>query len=132
MKIGCLGDIVFEVSDAVIKTISSATWSGSASIHTHQRHLTNSLQEFVGIDPDEFTFSMTLSKYLGVEPLKDIETIFEYERGGVAVPLFVGTKAYGKDRWLIKSHTVKMESYDGQGNLTVATVDVVLTEYVGE
>lgn len=132
MKIGCLGDIAFEVSDRAVKTISNATWSGSASIHTHQRHLTNALQEFVGIDPDGFTLTIVLSKYLGVEPMTDIVKIFEYERSGTAVPLVIGTKAYGKYRWLIKSHKVKMEHYDRQGNLTSCKVDVTLTEYTKE
>ena len=132
MEIGCLGDIAFKVSDSVIKTITKATWSGSANIHTHQRHLDNALQEFVGINPDGFTFSMILSKYLGVDPLTDITKLFEYEHGGVAVPLTIGNKGYGKYRWLVKSHKIKMEHYDGRGNLTSATVDVTLTEYTKE
>lgn len=132
MRIGCLGDIAFEVSDSVIKTIDKATWSGSAKIQTHQRHLDNSLQEFVGVDPDGFTFTIKLSRYLGADPMTDIVKIFNYERGGVAVPLTLGNKVYGKYRWLIKSHKVKMELYDGRGNLTSCNVDVTLTEYTKE
>lgn len=132
MKIGCLGDIAFKVSNSQIKTIDKATWSGSANIQTHKRHLDNSLQEFVGVDPDSFTFTMVLSRYLGVNPEKDINKIWEYERGGITVPLTLGKKVYGKYRWLIKSHKVKMEHYDGRGNLTSATVDITLTEYTKE
>lgn len=132
MTIGCLGEVAFEVSDSVVKTIDKATWSGSANIQTHQRHLDNALQEFVSVDPDAFTFTMVLSKYLGADPLTDIGKIFEYERGGIAVPLVLGNKIYGKYRWLIKSHKAKLELYDGRGNLTSATVDVTLTEYTKE
>lgn len=132
MIIGCLGDVVFEVSDSVIKTIDKATWSGSANIQTHQRHLDNALQEFVSIAADGFTFTLKVSRYLGAEPMTEISKIFEYERGGIAVPLTLGNKSYGKYRWLVKSHKVKMEIHDGRGNLTSATVDVTLTEYTKE
>ena len=33
--VGCLGDIVFTVSDRTIKTIDNVTWSGSARYATH-------------------------------------------------------------------------------------------------
>ena len=132
MRIGSLGDIAFEVSDSVIKTLNNATWSGSANIQTHQRHLDNALQEFVSIAPDGFTFRIKLSRYLGVDPMTEVVKIFEYERGGIAVPLTLGNKAYGKYRWLIKSHKVKLELYDGRGNLTSCDVDVTLTEYTTE
>lgn len=130
MKIGCLGEIIFEVSDKVVKTLQSATWGGSVSIHTHERHLDNSLQEFVSIDPDSFTFAMQLSAYLGVNPQEELNKIWNYERGGIAVSLTIGTKGYGKSRWLIKNHKIKMENYDKDGDLTSATVNVTLTEYI--
>lgn len=132
MKIGCLGDIAFEVSDSIIKTLDKVTWSGSVNIQTHQRHLHNALQEFVSINPDEITFTIKLSRYLGVDPMTDIVKIFEYERGGIALPLTIGNKAYGKYMWLIKNHKIKMELYDRGGNLTSADVDVALTEYTKE
>ena len=132
MQIGCLGDIIFEVSDKVVKTIDKFKWNGSASIHTHSRHLDNSLQEFSGIEPDEITFTITLSKYLGADPLIDIVKIFDYERAGESVPLTIGSKAYGKYRWLIKSHKTTYEHYDRQGNVTSATVDLSLVEYLKE
>ena len=79
MQIGCLGDIIFEVSDKVVRTIEDVTWSGSVSIHTHTRHLDNSLQEFVSIDPDSFKFSIMLSSYLGVNPMDEIVKIAAYD-----------------------------------------------------
>ena len=132
MKIGCLGDIIFEVSEKVIKTIQSANWDGSATIHTHSRHLDNSLQEFVGIEPDSFSLTITVSKYLGADPLEVIAQIFNYERTGTAVPLVIGKKPYGKYRWLVKNHKSKMNRYDGEGNLVSADITISLTEYTEE
>ena len=132
MKIGCLGDIIFEVSDKTIKTIDKFTWSGSVSIQTHSRHLDNSLQEFTGIDPDGITFSIELSSYLGVNPMDEIVKIFNYERAAQSVPLTIGNKVYGKYRWLINSHKITGKHYDGEGDVTWAAVDVTLTEYLKE
>lgn len=132
MVVGSLGDIIFEVSSATIKTLQSINWNGSANIQTHTRHLDNSLTEFTGVSPDGFTFSIKLSKYLGVDPMIDIVKIFNYERSGTTLPLTIGLKPYGKYRWLIKSHKTKIEHTDGRGNITSATVDVTLTEYTKE
>lgn len=132
MKIGCLGDIAFEVSDSIVRTIDNLNWSGSVSISTHSLHLDNAIQEFVGIDPDSFTMTIHLSAYLGVNPMEEISKIWEYERGGIAIPLTIGHHAYGKYRWLIKSHKTKAEHFDGKGDITSATVDITLTEYIKE
>lgn len=132
MKVGCLGNIIFYVSDKSVKTIRDATWSGSANIQTLSRHLNNALTEFVGVNPDSFTFSMRVSRYLGSDPLTEISALFAYERSGTAVPLVIGNKEYGKDKWLIASHKVTLEHYDKQGNLASADISVTLTEYMEE
>ena len=95
-QIGCLGDIPFVVSSDMIQTITNAVWSGSARYSTHQRHLNNALTEFTGVDPDEFTFDIVLSVYLGVDPMKLIVQLWKYEREATAVPLVIGEKGYGK------------------------------------
>ena len=129
MKIGCLGDIIFEVSDREIKTIRDASWSGSASISTHRRHLGDALQEFIGADPDSFEFKIRISRFLGADPLSDIAKLSEYERKGLAVTLTIGKQCYGKYKWLVKKHTVSFEHYDKTGNLIGADISVSLTEY---
>lgn len=35
MVVGCLGDMVFEVSEETIETIDNVTWSGSARYSAH-------------------------------------------------------------------------------------------------
>jgi len=129
MQIGCLGDIAFQVSADTVRTISDMTWSGSANYSTHSRHLTDALVEFTGLAPDAISFDVTLSAYWGVSPMADIVKIWDYERSGRALPLVLGSKAYGKYRWVINSHKIKMQTFDGHGNLTSATVSLSLTEY---
>lgn len=132
MIIGCLGDIVFEVSSDAIKTIDKANWSGSVKIQTHSRHLQHALTEFTGIDPDQFSFQVLLSQYLGVDVQNALDKFLEYEKSGAALSLTLGCKAYGKYRWLIKNHKIELKTFDKVGNVTEAKVTVNLVEYIKE
>lgn len=130
MVVGCLGDVIFTVSSEQVKTLDNMRWSGSARYPAHQRHGTNALTEFTGIDPDQMSFNITLSGYLGVNPMTELVKIWNYERSGQAVPLVIGTKAYGKYRWNVISHTIQGQSFDGDGDLVTATVSISLQEYL--
>ena len=118
------------MSDRTIKTIDNVTWSGSARYATHQRHGTHALTEFTGLDPDKMSFDIVLSAYLGVDPITEVVKLWNYERSGIAVPLVIGNKGYGKYRWSVLDHKMKMKTYDGRGNVTSATVTVNLQEYL--
>ncbi len=130
MIVGCLGDIVFQVSDKTIETIDNFKWSGSARYSTHQRHGTNALTEFTGVDPDKISFDITLSAYLGVNPQMELYKIWNAERSGAALPLVLGDKAYGKYRWNILSHSTVGKYFDSAGVLTHIVVSVSLQEYL--
>lgn len=130
MQVGCLGDVIFSVSDDTVETINNFVWSGSARYSTHQRHLTHALTEFTGLNPDAITFDIVVSAYLGADPMAEVVKIWKYERDGTAVPLTIGTHAYGKYRWSITNHKMKMQTYDGVGDVTSATISVTLQEYL--
>ena len=68
--------IQFKVSDEMIRTLSGIKWGGSARYSTHDRHNTNALTEFTGLDPDTFSFSMLLAADLGVNPTEELVKIF--------------------------------------------------------
>ncbi len=132
MQIGCLGDIIFSVDSDKVETINNIQWGGSARYSAHQRHLTHALTEFTGLDSDTMSFNMFLSSSLGVDVMKELVKIWTYEREGTALPLAIGEKGYGKYRWTIKSHKIKMQHFDAKGNLSGATVSISLLEYVSE
>lgn len=129
-KIGCLGDIPFEVSGNKIQTPKNMKWSGSARYATHQRHGGEALTEFVGNNPDKFTFKMLLSAYLGVDPMKLAAKIVQYRREGKALPLVIGDKTYGQYRWTILNHDIEITTTDGDGNVVSITVSITLQEYL--
>ena len=131
MQVGLLGEIIFEASSDKIMTLNNAKWSGSAQWATHQRHGTNALTEFVSLQPDKFSFDMVISRYAGVQDVQAaLNLLWKYEREGTAVPLTLGEKGYGKYRWSVISHNIKMQYYDRTGNLTHCTVSVSLQEYL--
>ena len=132
MKIGSLGDIVFEVSENTIRTIRDASWSGSASVQMHDRHLDSALAEFTGSNADTFTFSITVSKYLGADPADTLSKIAKCEQSGTTLTLMLGTTKYGRYRWLISKHTTTLNHYDKTGNLVGVDIKITLTEYTKE
>ena len=129
--VGCLGDVIFTVSRSVVRTLDNMVWSGSARYAIHERHLTHALTEYTGLDPDKITFDILLSAELGVDPIAEVVKIWNIERSGRAVPLTVGTKGYGKYRWNILKHEMKMKTFYGNGDVHTATVSVSLQEYLG-
>lgn len=130
MVIGCLGDIVFQVSEEVTETIRDVEWSGSARYSTHQRHNMNALTEYTGIDPDTMKFTITLARELGVDVVAEIVKIWNLERSGEAARLVIGDKAYGKYRWNVVKHSAKYTAHDKNGNPICAEVALELQEYL--
>ncbi len=130
MIIGALGDIVFQVSSEMVETIDKMTWSGAARYAKHDRHLSNSLTEFTGLEPDAVSFDMVLSAYLGVDPYPELVKIWQNERTGKTLTLVIGDKTLGKYRWTIEKHQIKMQTFGKDGKLTAATVSVSLLEYL--
>lgn len=126
--IGCLGDVVFEVSRETVRTIENIQWSSGAKWDEHDRHLGDPALEFVGREADEMSFDIYLSRTLGVDPMKEIVTLFSYERKGTLLSLVIGTHAYGKYRWVITKTTRKFEVTDQTGVSSV-TVGLSLKGY---
>ena len=127
---GGLGDILFHVSSDIVETLSNFKWSGSARYATHQRHASNVLTEFTGLDADKISFNIVLAAQLGVNPQAEMKKIWNYERNGQAIPLVLGQHVYGKYRWTIISHSLTAQHWDGMGNLLWATVNISLQEYL--
>ena len=127
--IGTLGDIVFSVSRNQVNTFDGLKWESSAQYAQHNRHLRDVLLEFTGTDADKISFSMFFSVFLGVNPLTEITKLLNAERNGRVMRLVIGTKAYGKHRWVITQTSKTLERFDNKGNLLMASVNVSLLAY---
>ena len=132
MQIGCLGDIPFIINSDKVLTPDNLVWSGSARYAEHQRHNYHALVEFTGLDTDKFTLDIKLASELGIDVMDELVKIWTYERTPKSVILILGDKTYGKYRWVIKSHRIRMRYFDPVGNLTAADVNLNLVEYLPE
>lgn len=130
MKVGCLGDVVFEVSERSIETIQKLTMSGTATYATHQRHLKNALTEFVTIPPETINIDIRLSLSLGVDPWNEFKKLRKYMTDGKILSLVIGTKTYGRYRWTITSYKTEMETYTPDMKLANANISLTLQEYL--
>ncbi|MDE6260406.1 MAG: phage tail protein [Oscillospiraceae bacterium] len=128
--VGHLGDVVFQVSEDVLETLSDFEWSGTARYAVHQRHGGNALTEFLGVEPDKIRFSMMLVRELGVDIVTELVKLWNMERSGEAVGMSIGDKGYGKYRWNLVKHDIKYTHHDAAGNPIVAEVAVELQEYL--
>ena len=130
-EIGCLGDVVFQVSsERVLTPGNGASWTSGAGWTEHQRHLRAPALEFTGLQADGFRLPIRLSRAMGVEPMEMIWTLFDYERAGLAMPLIIGTHAYGMYRWVITNVQRTLSHYDGHGDLLTAELVLTLKGYV--
>lgn len=127
-KIGTLGDIVFKVSNNTVRTFDDLQITSTTNYAKLTRHNKKPLLEFQYNDTDGADFSMYLSAYLGVNPLKMQNKIDKYMKKGKILTLIIGGKKYGT-KWVIKSHSKGYKKFDNQGNLLIAESKVTLEEY---
>ena len=130
MKVGSLGDIVFEVRDDKIITPRNVKWTDTANFAEHSRHCSTTLVEYVGDKPDTITLLLKLSDYLGVKTMEQLKKLKAYKRSGKPLRLILGKKPYGRWKWVITKISVSMEYSDKRGNLTQADVQISLKEYI--
>lgn len=129
-QIGVLGDIMFEVSDAKVFTVSAMTWQGKASIATTARHNIDSLTEFTGMEPDGITLEITICSWMGSDPMEELTKLWTAMRQAKTLPLTIGDHAYGRYRWLINDLSDEVQHFDKSGNQYSVSVSITLIEYL--
>ena len=128
-KIGTFGGLSFAVSSNKVSTFDDLKWDTSAAYATHDRHLQPDLLEFLGPDPEQITFKMKFSVFLGVNPLKSVNDLRRMVREGTAERLVIGGRVYGDYKWSITKVSSAMKTFDNRGNCWAAEVTVTLKEY---
>lgn len=128
-KIGTFGGLSFAVSSNKVSTFDDLKWDTSAAYATNDRHLQPDLLEFLGPDPEQITFKMKFSVFLGVNPLKSVNDLRRMVREGTAERLVIGGRVYGDYKWAITKVSSAMKTFDNRGNCWAAEVTVTLKEY---
>ena len=128
-KIGTFGGLSFAVSSNKVSTFDDLKCDTSAAYATHDRHLQPDLLEFLGPDPEQITFKMKFSVFLGVNPLKSVNDLRRMVREGTAERLVIGGRVYGDYKWAITEVSSAMKTFDNRGNCWAAEVTVTLKEY---
>ena len=86
-QIGTLGDIVFSVSQNTVKTFSDLQIQSQVNYAKHTRHNKKPLLEFQNRDTDTASFSVYLSAFLGVNPMKQQKKLDDYMNSGKLLTL---------------------------------------------
>lgn len=131
MEIGMLGPIVFEVSSEKVRTFQSAQKARNIKIQNHDRHGMVQLPEVVGMEPEQMSLSIKISRTLGVSPRYEEQRICVLAELGEPLRLVFGRVAVGY-KWLIKSYKIKYERFDKTGAPLDLTADLTLIEYPKE
>jgi len=126
--VGMLGGVMFSVSDRQVQTFNNMQWDSSVQYATHNIHLKEPLLEFVGIETSRITFSMYISSFLGINPLRELERLDAAKNRGDIMRLVVGSRVYGK-KWVVQRTQKSLEKFDGRGVLLAARVNVTLLAY---
>lgn len=127
-QIGTLGDIVFTVSAKTVQTFDGLKIDSKTNYAKHTRHNKKPLLEFQYNDNDTASFSIYLSAFLGVNPIKMQEKIDSYRKSGKILTLVIGGKRYGS-KWVITSHSKDYTKFDNRGNLLIAKSSISMEEY---
>lgn len=128
-EVGYLGKVQFIVRDDQIMTISNFVMNRSVSYAEHARHGRGTLVEFTGIEPEEITFDIVISRYLGFGPLTQTAKLKNYMYAGTVLPLKIGEYQFGRYRWVITNLSFKGDNSTKKHNWGTAVVSVTLKGY---
>jgi len=127
--LGSFAGVNFSVSKNKIRTFNNMQWDISANYAEHDRHIKRDLLEFLGPKPEQMTFEMIFSVFLGLTPLTEIKKLREVVMTGKTDRLTIGGKVYGAYKWVATDMKVSLQNFDKKGNLLSASVTVTLKEY---
>ena len=128
-SIGNLGEITFECSTEVFRTIKDYRRTVKARYAEHKLIMKTPALEFLGSDTGEISFRMIFSASLGVNPREEAARLQKMCTEGQAVPLVLGSEVIGDGLWVIESIGESAQAFDGKGNIILSEVDVRLKEY---
>ena len=129
MKVGSIGDVVFNVEAKSASILSEFQRSISANYEEHKLIGQTATLEYTGTNPTEISFTIKLSAFYGINPKAQLEKIEDMAKNGKQVTLSFGTSVIG-EKWAIQSISSKAEYYDKDGDILSYDVSLSLKESV--
>lgn len=128
-SIGSLGEITFECSSEVFRTIKDYKREVKARYAEHKLVMKTPALEFLGADTQEISFRMIFSASLGVNPREESARLQKMCTEGEAMPLVLGSEVIGDGLWVVESVSESATAWDNKGNILLSEVDVRLKSY---
>jgi len=128
MMIGALGNIPFETSSDKTLLLSGLKWDSGMRYAEHMRHNETGMLEYVGKNPDEISFSIKLSAFLGVNPTTMMDRLKSLQNSKKAVKFALGTMLI-PGKWVLTDMKCEMEHFHKDGTLLSVDVGITLREY---
>jgi phage protein U len=129
MKIGAFGDIVFEVSDSVIRTFKEFQKTTPARWAVHNILGHDPVAEFVGPGQKEISLPVTLNAlFLGGKTIEDeVAAIEKMSDEGSVGTLVIGEQVIGK--FYLDNINETVSRFGGKGEFTHAEITLSLKQY---
>ena len=128
MSIGTFGPLTFETSEKRVRTFDAFKRKTGAKFEEHAIIGLKPKLEFTAPGLDDISFQVVFSAYLGLNPVKEIDSLREIIQKGEYHPLIIGGKTLGK--FVVESVAEAWNHVDNKGNLLDAAVDISLKEYI--
>ena len=128
--IGYLGEVVFEVSQQQVKTFGDLRRNASARLASHDLIGRKPLLEFTGPALESLSFSMTLSSFLGIDPVEEVKVLREMRDQGLAVPFVLDGTPQGEGLWLLEGLDETWRYIDNNGTPRVIDCSLSLKGYI--
>lgn len=128
--VGSFGDLLFEVSTERVFTFDNFTHKVASRYAKHELCNGVPVLEFLGEDTSKITLTITLTASLGVNPGYEIKRIQELVLNGDAEWLIIGNEVVGNSRFVITEASTRAISYDGEGHVLVAQLDLTFESYI--
>lgn len=129
-QIGSLGSMVFTVTPDTIRTFADFTRTSASRWANHEVLNKKPVSQFIGPGLDTVSFTVHLDVRYGINPRKELDALVELERSGKAIPLIIGGKGIGVNKFKIISLEQPWTEIDNKGNLLKASAVITLEEYV--
>lgn len=128
--IGSFGNIAFTTSAQQVRTFAGLSKQAEARYAEHALAGKKPLLEFVGPGLEQVSFSIRLDKFLGLDPVGEIERIVNLRDEGEAQPLVIGGKYLGM--YVITNASEARKFHDNRGVLIQADISLTLKEYADD